>query len=403
MAPAGVRRLSLGLTDQAAASLTTLCMSIGALRGSTEAAAEFAVVFIGYALAVGFCRSVTTEPRAPELPSAAPVDVLSHVRASAVVGLAVGGLASLACAVLLRPDTPLGLWALVLPLVAVPVDAVRAAWIGSGRPGRAVPASVGLLVAAAAGLLAALLTGQAVWALIPVVATAAVLVAVAFAVTRGVPVRERLRPRHWIYALEWSLTFGQQQSSGLILAALGLPLLPLMLRAQGVVFGPLSTVAQASAALSVPELVRLRRRRTRLVSAAVAVSGLLVVGSAFYAAVVLLLPDAVLRALLGSAATEYMSVLLASAVAVTLTGLAMGPLVALRAHDAPRASLVARVAIGSTSLICTLVGALAWGVEGYFWASAVASVFGGAWSFTALRRVERSNRTDVVQAQAEHA
>ena len=385
----GVRRLSLGLGDHAATSLTTLCLSIGALRGPTAAAAEFAVVFIAYSLAVGFCRAVTTEPRAPELPGAGPAEVRAHVRVSAVVGLGIGFLATGLCAVLLRPDTALGLWSLAFLVIAVPVDAVRAAWTGSRRTDRAVPQSSAMLVAAAAGLVLTLVTGNAVWAVAPVVVTGAVLVAVAFLVTPGAAVRDRLRPRHWIYAGEWALTFGQQQSSGLILAALGLPLLPLMLRAQGVVFGPLSTLLQATAALSVPEFVGLRRRRRSLQTAGYALSGLLVGGSALYGFVVLLVPEEVLEVLLGSAEPEYRPVLLASAAAIALAGTSMGPLVALRAHDAPRWSIRARIAIGTTGLLTTLVGALVWGAPGYFWSSALAGALGGVWAALALRRAER--------------
>jgi hypothetical protein len=386
----GVRRLSLGLGDQAATSLTTLCLSIGALRGPTAAAAEFAVVFIAYSLAVGFCRAITTEPRAPQLPSAPPEEVRAHVRASAVVGLLVGLLASLLCAVLLRPDTPLGMWSLLLPVTLVPVDAVRAAWIGSRRTDRAVVNSAVLLAAAVAGLVATLRTHDAVWAVALVVGATPLLLALAFVLTPQARVRDRLRPRHWIYALEWSLTFGQQQASGLVLAGLGLPLLPLILRAQNVVFGPLSTVSQSAAALSVPEFVSLRRRRTSLAAPAVGLSGLLIIGSALYGAVVLLLPEAVLEALLGNALAEYRPVLLASAVAIALAGATMGPLVAMRAHDAPRSSIRARIAIGTTGLLATLTGALTFGVQGYFWGSATASALGGIWALLVLRRVERS-------------
>jgi hypothetical protein len=384
----GIRRISVGLVDQASASLTTLCVSVAALRGSTAAATEFATVFVGYSLAVGLCRSITTEPAAPELPDASPVDVRTHVRASAVVGLAVGVGASLLAALFLRPATGLGLWALALPVAAVPVDSVRAAWIGARRPARAAPLSAVQLVAGVAGLTLTLVTGSDRWALGPLVVVSAALAVAALVWGPRVPLR-RLRPRHWVYAGEWSLTYGLSQSSSLVLASLGLPLLPLLLRAQNVLFGPLFSLSQAVAALSVPELVSLRRRRSTLLPAAAGVTALLVGVSSAYALVVVLLPDRVLATVLGSAWSAYHPVVLGSAAAVAVAGATMGPLVAMRAHGAARTSLTCRVVMGVAGLLLPVGAALVWATPAYFWASAVAAVLGGAVCLLALRAVER--------------
>lgn len=384
----GIRRISVGLVDQASASLTTLCVSVAALRGSTAAATEFATVFVGYSLAVGLCRSITTEPAAPELPDASPVDVRTHVRASAVVGLAVGMCASLLAALFLRPASGLGLWALALPVAAVPVDSVRAAWIGARRPARAAPLSAVQLVAGVAGLTLTLVTGSDGWALGPLVVVSAALAAAALVWGPRVPLR-RLRPRHWVYAGEWSLTYGLSQSSSLVLASLGLPLLPLLLRAQNVLFGPLFSLSQAVAALSVPELVSLRRRRSTLLPAAAGVTALLVGVSSAYALVVVLLPDRVLATVLGNAWSAYRPVVLGSAAAVAVAAATMGPLVAMRAHGAARTSLTCRVVMGVAGLLLPVGAALVWAAPAYFWASAAAAVLGGAVCLLALRVVER--------------
>jgi uncharacterized membrane protein YraQ (UPF0718 family) len=289
---------------------------------------------------------------------------------------------------------------LALPVVGVPVDAVRAAWIGGHRTDRAVASSIALLAAGIIGLLVTLLSGEAVWVLALVVATQTALVGVAFLLTPGAPVAHLLRPRHWTYAVEWGLTFGQQQVGQLVLAGISLPLLPLLLRAQGVVFGPLTTLAQAAAALSVPEFVSLRRRRPRLMAAAGSLSAALVVGSALYAVVVLLVPDAVLEALLGSANAEYQPVMVASAVTVCLIGAGMGPLVAMRAHDEPQSSLGVRIVIGCTSLVATFVGGLVWGAAGYFWGASLASIVGAVSGFAVLSRIERRD-TAVLERAAD--
>ena len=390
----GVRRLSWGLTDQAATSITTLLISVAALQGATEAAAEFAIVFIGYSLAVGLCRSITTEPAAPELPGLPEGDVRAHVRAAAVTGLAIGLLTALLCALLLRPDTTLGLWSLALPVAAVPVDSVRAAWIGSGRAPWAARFSLAQLAAAVVGFVVTLVTDSAAWALAPVVAVSAVLALVALVGRGSHMTAAHLRPRHWVYATEWSLTYGIAQSSSLVLATLGLPLLPLLLRAQGVVFGPLFSLSQAVAALAVPEFVSLRRRRPALLPAAVGLSVGLIGVCAVYAALVLLVPDAVLAAVLGSSWPEFEPLLIASAASVVVGGAAMGPLVAMRAHGAARTSLLCRVVIGVAGLVLPVTGALVWGMAGFFLAAAVASVIGAVWSSFALRRWERAAARD---------
>ena len=115
------------------------------------------------------------------------------------------------------------------------------------------------------------------------------------------------------------------------MTALGLPLLPLLVRAQGVVFGALSTLTQAVAALAVPEFTGLRR--ARLMRPALGLSGGLAALCALYAAAALIVPDSVVAALLGNAWTAFAPVLPAAAAAFVAAGVSMGPLVALRARE----------------------------------------------------------------------
>jgi hypothetical protein len=387
MARRRLRRLSWGLTDQAFSSLTTLCISVAALRGSAEGAAEFAVVFLLHSLAVGFCRSITTEPVAQDLPAWSDEQVRSHVRAAGLTGVGVGLLSALLSAALVRPETALGLWTLAFMLGVVPTDAIRAAWIGARRTARAVPLSSAQLLAAVSGLVAVLMTGAAPWALVPVALVSVVLTLLS--VAGGPPGgRAALRPRHWVYAAEWSFTSGLAQSSSLVVTGLGLPLLPLLVRAQGVLFGPLSTLIQAVAALAVPEFAT--SRRARMQRPALALSFGLVALCGLYSAVALLVPDEVPAALLGSAWASFAPVLPAAAAAIVAGGLSMGPLVALRALGAARSSLGARGVIGILRLVLPVGGALLWGPGGFFWATAVAGVLGGGWAALVLRRIERT-------------
>ncbi|NYJ05881.1 hypothetical protein [Petropleomorpha daqingensis] len=380
-----LRRLTWGLTDQAAGSLTSLALSVAVLRGSAEGAAQFAVVFLVHALAVGFCRSITTEPVAQELPAWDGDAVRGHVRRSAATGVLVGLLSAAVSAALVRPDTVVGLLSLAFTLLVVPTDSTRGAWIGAGRARAAAPYSLLQFVAAVAGLVVVLVTGSGPWALVPLLVVSGALVLAALA--RG-PRLElgALRPRHWVYAAEWSVTFGMGQSSGLVVSALGLPLLPLLVRAQGVLYGPMSTAAQAVAVLAVPEFVT--ARRTRLLAPAVVLSAALTAGCALYAVLVMVVPAAWPAALLGHAWEPFRPVLPAAAAAFVAGGLSMGPLVALRARGAARSSLRAKVVIGVVRLVLPVAAVVPWGAEGFFWASAAAGLLGGVWAVLALRRVE---------------
>ena len=394
----GIRRLSWGLIDQGGSSLTTLCVSIGALQGSTAGASEFALVFLLHSLAVGFSRSITTEPVAQDLALATTEHVRAHARVSGLTGLAVGLVTALLSAAIVRPETAVGLWSLAFPLAVVGADSVRAAWIGARQPARAVRYSASQFAAAAVGLVMTIVTGDAVWALMPIVVVSAVMTG--GAVLSGPRVSlSQLVPRHGFYAAAWVLTSGASMLSALI-ATLVMPLLPLLLRAHGVLFGPLSALAQAVAVLAVPEFAALRRRRPSLVGPAAALTAFLMAVPAVYAGILLLLPESVFSLVLGDAWVEYRPILLAS-IALVIAGTApMSPLIALRAHGFARTSLSVTAVLGVGHLLLPLAGVAVAGLPGFFWGSAVSSVIGFGLTMSVLRRAERRAQAEPV---GEHA
>ena len=375
------------MVDQGCVSLTTLCVSIGVLQGPTSGAAEFALVFLLHGLAVGLSRSITTEPVAQDLASFPPDHVRAHVRVSALIGALVGLVTALIAAALVRPETAVGLWSLAFPLAVVGADSVRAAWIGAQRPSSAARYSVAQFIAGAVGLVLTVLTGDAVWALAPVVVVSAGLTLGA-ALSGPATSWAALVPRHGYYAGEWLLTSGLSQSSGLV-AAHALPLLPLLIRAQSVVFGPLSALAQAVAVLAVPEFASLRRRRPSLVGAATALTAFLMISAAVYAGLVLLVPDSVFAVVLGETWAEYRPVLLPSIALIIAANAPMSPLVALRAHGYARTSLGATILLGVGHFLLPLLGVLVAGLPGFFWGSAASSLVGALVSMTALKRAEQ--------------
>ena len=384
----GVRRLSTGLADQAAFSLTTLCISIGALRGDAEGAAEFAILFLVLTMAAGFSRSITTEPVAQTLSLLTGEEVRRHVRVAGVTGLVVGLLAAAGTAAVVRPETSLGWWTVGLTVVVVATDSVRTAWLGARRPDRAVRMSAAQLVAGVAGLVLTLLGHPPVAALVPMVLMSALLIVLSLASGPAIPRRELL-PHHWYYAAEWLFTGGLRQSSGLVVAAQGLTVLPLLLRATGVVFGPLTALSQAAASLAVPELAALRTRRPSLLRPALVLSAALVLVSVVYSAVVLLLPDRLLATVLGETWAHYEPVLLAAVVYTVLAPASMGPLVALRSHGFARSSLGAKIVLGVIQLVLPVVGVSVGGAAGFFWGAAAGQAVSGIYSAVVLRRAER--------------
>jgi hypothetical protein len=146
------------------------------------------------------------------------------------------------------------------------------------------------------------------------------------------------------------------------------------------------------ALLGLPELVTHRSRLASVMPAALAISALLVTLSALYAVVVWLLPIPVLDAVLGSTAPSFVAVLLPSAVAVVMACLSWGPMIALRALGAARASLTARVLIGTLSFALPLAGSLVAGVQGFFWSTAVSFVLQGVCAVAVLRWAESRAR-----------
>jgi hypothetical protein len=103
---------------------------------------------------------------------------------------------------------------------------------------------------------------------------------------------------------------------------------------------------------------------------------------------VLVVPESWPAALLGHAWESFRPVLPAAGAAFVAGGLAMGPLVALRAQGAARSSLRAKLVIGVVRLVLPVAAVVPWGAAGFFWASAAAGLLGGVWAVLALHRLE---------------
>jgi hypothetical protein len=137
----------------------------------------------------------------------------------------------------------------------------------------------------------------------------------------------------------------------------------------------LNIVVTGAVMIAVPEL---RRRWTRtgggLVAAAVAISGALLVITAAWCLAIWLLPDDVVRALLGDSAADALSLLPILFLYSAANMAAQGPLVALRATGSARRGTRATAPVAPLVLFGASIGAwltgsatgalVAWGISG---------------------------------------
>lgn len=181
------------------------------------------------------------------------------------------------------------------------------------------------------------------------------------------------------FAAEFLGTFGASQLAlALIGAIAGFGAIGQVRGAQ-VLFGPLNTLANGLRVAAVPVAVRLRRRGGRHLDRFV-----LGVGALFTAAVVvwtgllLVLPDAAGRAVVGDSWAQARATVPAMAANVITTGFAAAFVVGLRGLADARRSLRGRLGAGAVKVVGAVLGAAAAGGIGGAWGLAVAGIIGTA-------------------------
>jgi O-antigen/teichoic acid export membrane protein len=193
------------------------------------------------------------------------------------------------------------------------------------------------------------------------------------------------------FALEFLGTFGASQLAlALIGVIAGFGAIGQVRGAQ-VLFGPLNTLANGLRGAAVPEAVRLLARSRRHLDRFV-----VVIGAVFSVAVVawtvllVLLPDAAGRAIVGESWPEVREAVPAMSVNVLTTGFVAALIVGLRGTADARRSLRGRLGVGGTKVLGGVAGALVAGGMGGAWGLAAAGFIGTALLWRQYRRSQAS-------------
>jgi O-antigen/teichoic acid export membrane protein len=396
-------RVGWGIADQALSSITNFAIGIVIARlFGTQALGAFALAFTTYAVGLNISRGLASDPLVVRYAGGEPAASRRAITEATGTALVVGTLCGIACVLfgaLLGKTLGSSLGpvfvalGIVFPGLLVQ-DAWRFAFFTSGRNGQAF---LNDLVWTAAQLVAfALLipvgtTGIAV--LVLAWGGAASVAAVVGALQADLWPRPAL-VRSWIgrhrdlglrYVGE-NLTVSseiQLRASG-IGAIAGLQTVG-SLRAVELLLGPLNVIHFGVELAAVPHAVRVMRGSVRrLVKSCLMVGYGLAGLMLLWGGMLMLLPDRVGLAILGSSWSTVHGLLLPMTVSTACSGVTAGASVGLRALAAARRSLRARLAASSVRLAGALTGAAAAGAVGAAWGLVCGSVIASSiwwWQF----------------------
>jgi hypothetical protein len=351
---APARRLSWGLVDQAAVSLTAALVSVGgATLLPTLAFGRLATALAAYYLLLAPFRAVVGETYVVRYARAAPAGASALVQ-TAAVRLAVGAGGVLALVALAFRD-PAARHVLLALAAAVPVllvqDARRAVLVAAGRTRRSAASSAVVLAGQVAGTVAVRLAGVAsaaalllVWGAAAVLSVATVRVSDTAPAGGGVRAwlagGRRLWPRFLVEALTVSAA---GQLPLLLVAGIGAAAVNAGIRAATLLLAPVYVLQQAVGQLVVAEASRLPARRLRRFATHGSVVFLAL--AAGWALVVAVLPAGLLRHLVGANLPAARAALPGIATYVGAALVTLPAAGALRASGHVQAAMMVRLAL----------------------------------------------------------
>lgn len=386
---APLRRLTWGLGDQAVSSLTNFV--VGAFVARSLGATEFGVfslAWVTYGVALNVSRGLATDPLVVRFSGVDAPSWRAAVSRSGGTATAVGVVTGLCCVlvgVALGGHVAPAFVALgvVLPGLLLQ-DSWRYAFFAHGQGAKAFVNDVVWAVALVPALLLAARDPGVVgfvlaWGLAGTVAAGVGYlqsrVPPNIPATRAWLVEQRdLAPRYLFENVSLSGStqlwmYGLGAISGL--AAVG------EVRGAQLLLGPFLAVLMGLSLVAVPEAARaLRGSANRLQMFCVLLGGTQLAGAlAWGLAVLLLLPDAVGRLVLGSVWGQALGLVLPATVTAMCSGFATGFAAGLRALGAARRSLRAQLSSSVAFVSGGLVGAVVAGAPGSYWGVALAGVF----------------------------
>jgi len=372
------RRLSTITIDQAIAGASNVLIAILAARALDVAAfGLFGIVFIVYVTAQGASRALVCEPLLVH-PAEAQERPGDAIGAAAVLGVAFGALVAVAGLVAWVWDGRLGsalvVLGLLLPLVAIQ-DLGRYLGFATHRPSASLVLDLVwlVLVAVAVGVLALTDRSSLTWFIGAWAGTGALAGLIVFAQYGIRRIRFSLSwlRETWAFSWRYLLSFSATQGAAL-LTSVGVGAVA-GARALGAVRGailltrPVGMVQAASIAAGTAEISRLepgsaevRRHvsRTTALTTGLAVANL---------GVLLVLPDALGRLVLGATWEPTQRLLLPASMQIVMIGLICGTRAGLTGMRAVRKTV--RIDIASTVIVsvATVAGAVVDGALGAYW------------------------------------
>lgn len=371
-------RLGWGIADQGISSLMSLAVGVVAARAlSAQAFGGFALALAAYLICLGTSRALNSEPFVVRFSGSSPGDrAVSRDAAGAavIVGVVLGVV--LVGAGLEAPGSlgeALVAMGIVLPILLLQ-DCFRFIAFATRR------GKIAFLGETAWAL--ALLVALVLLSLLGIHRVSAYALAwggtAAFgALVTGTGLRVLPRPRNapawWRsqrdlaprYLGEFTALNGASQFSAYLIGWIAGLIAAGSLRGAQVLMGPMTTLFLGISLFATPEGVVLAQRSDRsvvrfgrLLSAALGLMALV------WAVTLMMLPNSVGHALLGSSWNGAREVLPGVGLSMVATGLSTGPFIGLRAFAAARRSLRVRVTIAPLTLIGAGLGAVVAGARG---------------------------------------
>lgn len=392
-------RLSWGLGDQAVSSLTNFAVGIYVARSLGAAAfGVFTLAWVTYGVVLNVSRGLATDPlvvRFSGVPTASWQAAVRRTSGTALmVGLAAGTVCFLGGAAVGGPvGAAFVALGLVLPALLLQ-DSWRFAFFAAGQGRKAFTNDVVWAVALVPAMIVAADRGSVFGFVLAWGLSGAAAAGYGSLQTRLVPklagVRAWLREQRDLgsrYLVENVSNSGAAQLRMYGLGAIaGLADIGAV-RGAELLLGPFIAVLMGLSLVAVPEAARvLRRSPRRLPLFCLLLGGGQAAGGLTWGlALLLLLPDAAGRFVLGAVWEPASALILPTTLAVMGAGLVTGAAAGLRALGAARRSLRAQLFSSAAFVTGGLVGAAAAGALGSSWGVAIATLCGAAMWWTQLR------------------
>ncbi len=384
------RRVGWGLADQALSSLTNFALvAIVAHESSPREFGLFALVFATYSIALGCCRAVCSEPLVVRYS-----DVFAHSWESSVA-LATGAavaVGSLIGAICVSVGVMLGgqaaelfvVLGLMLPGLLLQ-DTWRYSFFAAKRGSSAFVNDATCALVLLPSIAALLATGHvsAVTALALWGGSAMVGALTGMAQTKLLPNPFSVSSwwRHVSdlalrYLGEFMAVAGESQIALYGFAVITSLAAVAAIRGGLLLLSPLNVIVFGATVSGIPEAVRLLKSGVnRLMIACVMISACLVLLSVLWAGALLIVPSSLGASTVGPVWHTARPLILPLAIGAAALGVVIGAAIGLRALEAPRRSLRARLIVSPVILGAGLLGAATHGAPGGAWGLAIGQSF----------------------------